>query len=105
MHWSDDAYLRFEAPRVTPIYIGALGPNMLRLAGEVADGVLPLLFPPEHYYDVLPFLQEGIARRSSDLGQLDFAACIWASPGRGRRRSPPCPRRESPCDEATPQTR
>lgn len=81
LHWSEDAYLRFEAPRVTPIYVGALGPNMLRLAGEVADGVLPLLFPPEHYYDVQPYLQEGIARRSPELGELDFAACIWASIG------------------------
>lgn len=31
------AYLRRHAPGV-PIYIGALGPRMLRLAGEVADG-------------------------------------------------------------------
>lgn len=31
------ATLRREAPRI-PIYIGALGPRMLQLAGEVADG-------------------------------------------------------------------
>jgi 5,10-methylenetetrahydromethanopterin reductase len=79
LRWKDDAYLRFEARRVTPIYIGALGPNMLRLAGEIADGVLPLLFPLEHYFGVLPYLQEGMTKRSAALGELDLAACIWVS--------------------------
>ena len=25
-----------------------MSPRMLRLTGEIADGALPLLFPPEH---------------------------------------------------------
>ena len=79
LQWNEMTYLRFEAPRVTPIYLGAMGPGMLRLAGELADGVLPLLFPPEHYFGVEPYLQEGTRRRSPDLGPLDFAACIWIS--------------------------
>jgi 5,10-methylenetetrahydromethanopterin reductase len=70
------AYLRFRPPRVTPIYLGAMGPAMLRLAGEVADGVLPLLFPPEHYFTVRPLIEEGAARRD---GALDLAACVWVS--------------------------
>lgn len=79
LRWSDDAYLRFRAPRVTPIYLGALSPGMLRLAGELADGVLPLLFPPEHYFGVRPIVDEGVARRNGQLGPLDFAACVWVS--------------------------
>lgn len=79
LHWRDEAYLRFDAPRVTPIYLGALGPKMLQLAGEVADGVLPLLFPPEHYFGVKPYLEQGLARREANLPDFDFAACIWAS--------------------------
>jgi alkanesulfonate monooxygenase SsuD/methylene tetrahydromethanopterin reductase-like flavin-dependent oxidoreductase (luciferase family) len=31
--------LGLEPPPATPVYLGALGPRMLRLAGEVADGV------------------------------------------------------------------
>lgn len=77
--WQSGAYMRFPAPRVTPIYVGAMGPNMLRLAGELADGVLPLLFPPEHYFGVRTYLEEGMARRSPQLPPLDFAACIWVS--------------------------
>ena len=79
LHWRPEAYLRFPAPRVTPIYVGAMGPKMLGLAGEMGDGVLPLLFPPEHFFTVKPLLEAGIARRADTLGALDFAACIWVS--------------------------
>jgi len=71
--------LRFAAPRVTPIYLGAMSPGMLRLTGELADGALPLLFPPEHYFGVLPYIEQGGAARDASLGQLDLAACIWVS--------------------------
>lgn len=79
LHWGEEAYLRFEAPRQTPIYLGAMGPGMLRLAGELADGVLPLLFPPEHYFGVKPYLETGMKSRDESLADLDFAACIWVS--------------------------
>ncbi|MCK6628782.1 MAG: LLM class flavin-dependent oxidoreductase [Anaerolineae bacterium] len=79
LRWSGEAYLRFPAPRVTPIYLGAMGPGMLRLAGELADGVLPLLFPPEHYFGVKPYLDEGRQTRSPALPSLDTPACIWVS--------------------------
>jgi len=79
LKWSDESYLRFRASRTTPIYIGALGPKMLGLAGEIGDGVLPLLFPPEHYFTVKPLLEEGVRARDASLGEIDFAACIWVS--------------------------
>lgn len=79
LRWTNNAYLRYSAPRVTPIYLGALSPKMLALAGELADGVLPLLFPPEHYFTVRPFVEQGISRRADELDGLDFAACIWVS--------------------------
>ena len=79
LRWENEAYLRFDAPRVTPIYIGAMGPKMLALTGELADGALPLLFPPEHYFGVLPYLQAGAAQRAPALVELDLAACIWVS--------------------------
>jgi 5,10-methylenetetrahydromethanopterin reductase len=79
LHWTGEAYLRFPAPRATPIYIGAMSPQMLALTGELADGALPLLFPPEHYFGVLPLIEAGLARRAPALGELDLAACIWVS--------------------------
>jgi 5,10-methylenetetrahydromethanopterin reductase len=78
LRWSREAYLRFPAKRV-PVYIGALSPNMLRAVGEVADGGLPLLFPPEHYETVMPYIREGAQSAGRSLDQIDVAACIWCS--------------------------
>lgn len=76
--WEPEAYLRFPA-RPVPVYLAAMGPNMLRLAGEMADGVLPLLFPPEHYETVQPLIAEGAARAGRSLEDVDIAACVWCS--------------------------
>ena len=75
------AYLRFAPRRVTPIYVGAMGPEMLRLTGEIADGALPLLFPPEHYTTARALIDEGARNRDAALPALDLAACIWVSLG------------------------
>jgi 5,10-methylenetetrahydromethanopterin reductase len=69
--WAPEARLRFVT-REIPIYLGAMSPNMLRLIGEVADGGLPLLFPPEVFGDVLDLIGP-LAR------DVDIAACIWCS--------------------------
>jgi 5,10-methylenetetrahydromethanopterin reductase len=79
LRWTGESYLRFQAPRVTPIYVGAFGPKMLALAGELADGVLPLLFPPEHFFGVRSYLEQGLGARPKMPAPLDFAACIWVS--------------------------
>ncbi|MCM8747654.1 LLM class flavin-dependent oxidoreductase [Thermomicrobiaceae bacterium CFH 74404] len=76
--WGPEAYLRFPACLV-PIYLGAMSPGMLRLAGELADGVLPLLFPPEHFATVAPLIAEGAARAGRSLDEIDLAACVWCS--------------------------
>jgi 5,10-methylenetetrahydromethanopterin reductase len=80
--WEAEAYLRFDpgqGNRRIPIYLAALSPHMLRLAGETADGVLPLLFPPEHYATVEPFIREGAARAGRSMDDIDLAACVWCS--------------------------
>jgi 5,10-methylenetetrahydromethanopterin reductase len=77
--WEPEAYLRFEAQRRVPIYLAAFSPNMLRLIGEVADGALPLLFPPEHYDTVYPLVEEGARFAGRTMDEVDFAACIWCS--------------------------
>ena len=78
LRWKDGAYLRMPGATV-PIYLGAMGPRMLELAGRSADGVLPLLFPPEHFDTVKPLVDRGAREREPDLAALDFAACVWIS--------------------------
>ena len=79
--WTDDAYLRFPPPRqrTIPIYLGAFSPRMLGLTGELADGALPLLFPPESYDEILPLIRAGVERAGRSLDAIDVAACIWCS--------------------------
>lgn len=79
LRWTDEAYLRFAPRRRVPIYLGAMSPKMLRAIGEVADGGLPLLFPPERYASVMPHIQAGAKAAGRDLSSIDVAACIWCS--------------------------
>ena len=48
-----------------PVYLGAFGPRMLELAGEIADGVLLWMCTPEYVRDVaMPAIRRGLARRT-----------------------------------------
>ncbi len=87
LNWTNEAYLRFLVQRRVPVYIGALSPKMLALVGELADGGLPLLFPPEHYANILPHVAAGAQAAGRLLETIDLAACIWVSIGEDRARA------------------
>jgi 5,10-methylenetetrahydromethanopterin reductase len=76
--WASEAYMRF-ATRPIPIYLGAMSPRMHRLIGEVADGGLPLLFPPERYTVVADRVRAGAQAAGRDPSAIDLAACVWVS--------------------------
>ena len=72
---------------VIPIYIGAVGPQMTQLAGEIADGWLAHeLGSPSHVRErILPRLTEGLARGGRDRSALDVVAsacCVVLADGR-----------------------
>jgi F420-dependent oxidoreductase-like protein len=56
-----------------PIYLAALGPKNVALAGEIADGWLPVLFSPEHTAALRAPLEEGARRAGRSLD--DFQVC------------------------------
>jgi len=76
--WTSEAYLRFPTRQI-PIYVGAMSPAMLRMIGRIADGGLPLLFPPEHFSTATSFIQEGLDQAGRAAKEVDVAACIWCS--------------------------
>lgn len=45
-----------------PIYLAAIGPKNVALAGEIADGWLPIFFSPERFSIFESFLEEGFKR-------------------------------------------
>ncbi len=79
LKWTDETYLRFKPFRRVPIYIGAMSPKMAEEIGRIADGGLPLLFPPEHYQNVIPHIRKGAMEAGRNLADIDVAACIWCS--------------------------
>jgi 5,10-methylenetetrahydromethanopterin reductase len=65
--------------RPVPVYVGAMGPAMLRMAGACADGALPLLYPPEHYPVARSQVLAGLADAGRDADRFDLPACFWVS--------------------------
>lgn len=76
--WQPQAHLRWDGPRV-PIYLGAMGPKMLALGGEVADGVLGLSFPPERAQSSADIVRNAAAAAGRDPATIDVPACFWCS--------------------------
>jgi F420-dependent oxidoreductase-like protein len=67
-----------------PIYLAAIGPKNVELAGELADGWQPVFFAPEHAEAHLEHLRAGRARRSGEhhgLTGFDIAATVPVSVG------------------------
>lgn len=55
-----------------PIYVAAIGPKNVALAGEIADGWLPVFFSPRRVNVFRKSLDEGFARRSDGKTLADF---------------------------------
>ncbi len=59
-----------------PVYLATLGPRAVRLTGEIADGWLPLNYPPEQITAGRALLQEGAAAAGRTLDGFDVAPMI-----------------------------
>jgi alkanesulfonate monooxygenase SsuD/methylene tetrahydromethanopterin reductase-like flavin-dependent oxidoreductase (luciferase family) len=68
--------LGIEPPPATPVYLAALGPEMLRLAGEVADGASLNWCSPEQVAWSRERIAEGAARAGRDPSQVKVAEYI-----------------------------
>ncbi|MCK5645270.1 MAG: LLM class flavin-dependent oxidoreductase [Anaerolineales bacterium] len=67
-------------PRHVPIYIGATGPKMMELTGEIADGVvLNYCVPPEYNDQALEKLEVGTKRAGRTLDSLDRPQLVVCS--------------------------
>jgi F420-dependent oxidoreductase-like protein len=57
-----------------PIYTASISPNGLRCAGEVADGVFPMMMDPEKFdRTYLPYIEEGFAKAGGGKSLSNFA--------------------------------
>jgi probable F420-dependent oxidoreductase len=79
--WRTAFRLSGLAPRPTlPIYLAALSPAMLRLAGELADGVMLWLCNPRYIEEVVvPEVRAGRERAGLTLEGFDIVAAVPAA--------------------------
>jgi F420-dependent oxidoreductase-like protein len=69
--------LGFHPPRADiPIYLAAIGPKNLRLAGEIADGWLAIFFAPEHASSQLAEIRAGREATGRDLTGFDVVPSV-----------------------------
>lgn len=71
--------LAFKHTNKIPIYVASMGPKTLRLAGEIADGVLLPSVPPEYVRIALENIEEGCVRSGRELKELDIACSVISS--------------------------
>lgn len=70
-------FMGYQARPELPIYIAALSPKMLQLAGEIADGVMLWLCNPDYIRDtVIPEVSKGRERAGKTLDGFDVVAAV-----------------------------
>lgn len=75
-------------PRDVPMYIGATGPKMMQLAGEIADGVVLNYCVPPDYNDVaMEQLHKGAQKAGRTLDDIDRPQLIVCSVDSDRERA------------------
>lgn len=78
--WGEECSLRFEPLRPNPpIHVAGFGPELLRLAGEIGDGAMPMATPPESVGPLLHEVRAGAKAAGRDPGELELTACAWLS--------------------------
>jgi F420-dependent oxidoreductase-like protein len=69
--------LGFHPPREhIPIYLAAVGPKNLELAGEIADGWLAIFFAPDAAGEYLQHIERGRAKSGAGLTGFDVAPSV-----------------------------
>jgi len=69
--------LSFHPPRTDiPIYLAAVGPKNLELAGEIADGWLAVFYAPEFGAEHAAGIAKGRAKAGKDLSGFDIVTSV-----------------------------
>ena len=67
-------------PRNVPVFIGATGPKMIELTGEIADGiVLNYCVPPEYNNKAMDLLSKGAKKSNRTMDDIDRPQLIVCS--------------------------
>lgn len=77
-----------KEPRNVPVYIGATGSKMLKLTGEICDGVvLNYCVPPEYNVNAMNMLEQGAKLSGKTLDDIDRPQLIVCSVDNDREKA------------------
>lgn len=77
-HWTEKAYLRVKPYRPdVPILICPVGEEFLELSGEIGDGTLPMVTPPESAQLIMEPVRRGLQRSANPRRPFDACAFVW----------------------------
>jgi 5,10-methylenetetrahydromethanopterin reductase len=78
--WGEECALRFEPLRPDPpIHVAGFGPELLRLAGEIGDGAMPMATPPQSVEPLVAEVRAGAENAGREADELEIVACAWLS--------------------------
>lgn len=69
------------ASTTVPVYLGAVGPKNLRLAGEIADGWIGVFSAPEQVEESISHIRQGRDLAGRDMVDFDAMPCLATSIG------------------------
>jgi 5,10-methylenetetrahydromethanopterin reductase len=77
-----------KEPRNVPIYIGATGPKMMALTGEIADGaVLNYLVSPKYNAGAMDQLEKGAKKAGRSIDDIDRPQLVVCSVDKDRKKA------------------
>lgn len=77
-HWTEKAYLRVKPYRPdVPILVCPVGEEFLELSGEIGDGTLPMVTPPESAELIMEPVRRGLRRSANPNRPFDACAFVW----------------------------
>src|SRR5262249_30985626 len=76
--WTEKAYLRVKPFRTdVPVMICPVGEDFLELSGEIGDGTLPMVTPPESASLIMAPVVRGLQRSADPKRRFDRCGFVW----------------------------
>lgn len=76
--WTEKTYLRVKPYRPdVPILVCPVGEEFLELSGEIGDGTLPMVTPPESAQLIMEPIRRGLQRSENPGRPFDACAFVW----------------------------
>jgi len=86
--WGEQCYMRMPILRPDmPIYVAGFGAQYLQVCGEIGDGSLPMITPPESAAYMVEQTALGIERAGKTRDSHTISGCAWLSLAESRQEA------------------